>query len=139
MSQRDVEVAELGEVIEECAIRVLAEAARRVGGVVAYRSDGETRGNVFRSPFWVSTGEGFPERRRKSSWSMARGLWPGACGVELSCRKSRLGGRVKVRRLGLSGSCCFRRATKEAEMFVCGITESLYAVNKHRDGNMWSK
>jgi hypothetical protein len=87
-------VAELGEVIEECAIRVLAEAARRVGGVVAYRSDGETRGNVFRSPFWVSTGEGFPERRRKSSWSMARGLWPGACGV-LSCRKSRLGGRAR--------------------------------------------
>jgi hypothetical protein len=24
-------------------------------------------------------------------------------------------------------------------MFVWGITESLYAVNKHRDGNMWSK
>lgn len=35
-----------------------------------YRSEGDTNGKDFRRPLEVSNGEGLPERRRKSSWSM---------------------------------------------------------------------
>jgi len=49
-----------------------------VVGQVGYRSDGETRGKDFSRPVGVRRGEGFPERRRRSSWSIgsfALGSW----------------------------------------------------------------
>jgi hypothetical protein len=38
--------------------------------VADYRSDGETRLKELLRPFGVRRGEGFPDRRRKSSWSI---------------------------------------------------------------------